>query len=70
MAILRFLWRFTWWRYLVLVALRHAPERVGSWLFYHTGAGESFEQLFRDLGDMHMVSRTRDCMRGLEARYG
>lgn len=58
-----FLWRFTWWRWLIIKAVRLAPPRASMWLFQHSGLAASLEDLARAAGDLDLVQAVRGVSR-------
>ena len=66
---MRSMWRFGWWRWAVVLAARYAPSGVSGWLFYHSGLGESLEELYRREEDWAMVRRCRMELMRLAAIY-
>lgn len=67
---MRLLWRFTWWRVIVVFIVRISPAVFSNWLGYRSGLTEGLEGYFRETGDLAMVQETRALRRRMESLYG
>jgi hypothetical protein len=66
---MQFMWRFTWWRYVVMGLVRWLPAALADRLAYHSGLAASLEHWARAAGDLDLARAARDALQRLEVRY-